>query len=262
MELLEAWVYHLRPSEWGGWYSYTIAALTLYGVYQYCLDVLVTRQRKSMPRSLSAVACVAASTSVVSVLCGLSLLYTVWTEDDFVPNVLEVSFLGLLQGLLFLCVNLFRFRARDVFPQHIVLPITKASILLVILSSWFLFDEFRTVTTSQLGGFILIAISIYLFREGKVGEATGNHGPAVGVPDARFKTGAFSLGMATVVSAGIALLAKYAVGPSGIDVVMFMFFSNVFSSLVGYAMVQRELQRVRGMQILSSAGSVSNPMKG
>ena len=127
-------------------------------------------------------------------LCGVSLLYTVWTEVDFVPGVAEAAFLGLLQGLLFLCVNMFRFRARDVFPQHIVLPITKASILLVIVSSWLLFDELRGVTTAQLGGFILIGLSIYLFRKGEVGKATGEPGVQVGVSHLRFRSGAVSLG--------------------------------------------------------------------
>lgn len=256
------WFHAVRSAEWGGWYAYTIVSLVLYGVYQYSLDNLVTRRRRASARSVCAMAAVAASTAIVTILSGTWVLYRLYV-DGFISGVGEAAFLGSLQGLLFLFICKFRFQAREVFPQRIVLPVTKASILLVILASWFLFGEIHKVTATQLVGFVLIGMSIYLFKGGKVGkvadsrdgktnELDKNNGENSGKPEGesgqggdwspRYKRALFSLVWATVVSAAIALLAKYAVGPTNIDIWLFMFFSNAFTSLVGYALVQRELR--------------------
>ncbi len=241
MEEFKAWIFYFRLSGWGDWYTYTLASLVLYGVYQYCLDLVVTHRSRLLPRSVAALAAVAASTATVAVLSGVWLLCVI--SKEMVPGAFRAAGLGLLQGLLFLCVNLFRFRAREVFPQHIVLPVSKVSILLVILCSWFLFDELASVTTSQLTGFILIGLSIYLFRAGEVGKAVDENSASVARPPSEVKVGVLNLVMATVASAGIAILAKYAVGTSNISIVMFMFFSNFFSSLVAYGMVWDEMRR-------------------
>ena len=114
------WFHAVRSAEWGGWYAYTIVSLVLYGVYQYSLDNLVTRRRRASARSVCAMAAVAASTAIVTILSGTWVLYRLYV-DGFISGVGEAAFLGSLQGLLFLFICKFRFQAREVFPQRIVL---------------------------------------------------------------------------------------------------------------------------------------------
>ncbi len=119
--------------------------------------------------------------------------------------------------------------------------------MLVILFSWFVFDEFASATAPQVAGILLMAMSIYLFTlgekevstSGASGQQTLGAGGEAGKPSGEvFTRGAVNLAMATIVTAAIALLAKYAVGTTQrVDTWLFIFFSNLASSVVACVLV-------------------------
>lgn len=235
MEILKAWWFHLQTTGENTWYFYVICGLLLYGVYQYLFDNLVTKRRCAMPRSVAAHAGVAASTFAIALPTGLILVWRMVSGGHVVDPMLAL-FLGLLQGTLFLLLNITRVKARTCFAQHTVLSVTKANVLIVILVSWLLFHE-DWFAPNRLAGFLLIGLSIYLFwRAEGTRQRLGSTdlSPSSANHDPNRPTALSFLLLATVVSASIALLAKYAVGPRKLDVVTFMFFSNAFSCFVAF----------------------------
>jgi len=249
IEELHAWLFYLNNIVINNWYLFTLSALVLYGVYQYLLDYSVNSNQTALPLSIATPVLVGGCCLTISVVSGLYLFYKSITGEILV-GLFHAVLLGGLQGVLFLFVNIFRFESRKAFPNHVVLPVTRGSVLIVILASWFLFDELAKVTASKLVGFVLIGLAIYLFKEfdakgSLVGDAESVHlqqnagNENAQTVDARVKA-AIYLVLATVVSAATALLSKYAVGPRNLNIWLFMFFSNYFSCIAAIFLIHQQ----------------------
>ncbi len=236
-----AWFHFVRSTGEDSWYFYTLTAMLVYGVYQYWFDHSVTTHRKETPLSVIADVTVAGATMSVTLLSAAYLSYLILIKGEWILDLSLAVFLGMLQGILFLLLNVFRLRARSHYPQHVVLPVTKSSILLVILVSWFLFGELESLTESRLAGFVLIGLSLLLISGGKKGGSTLK-ADASGKPTVTMAAPWVNLMMAILISAAIALLTKYAVGPSNLNIAQFIFFSNFFTCIVALGMTWQGLR--------------------
>lgn len=248
MQVFQAWLFHFTVAVSNNWHFFTLVSLVFYGIFQYMLDYSINYDRKSLTNSMATYAIVAGNTFTIIMLSGfIIVVYSILIKKEIIYGFVVALFLGVLQGLLYLFVNTFRFEARKVFPQHFVLPVIKASILVVILCSWVLFGEFASVTSAKLVSFCLIGLSIYLFKEFETrgnAKVVSKNPPqskpnGLKIPDnpkmspggkyqPKYFKGLMYLILATIASAAIALLAKYAVGPLDVNIYLFMFFSNFF----------------------------------
>jgi uncharacterized membrane protein len=256
----EALVTHFRFGLGGNWYLLSISSLFLYGVYQYWIDYLAERRRARLSAKLSGYVGIAASSSMITVMMSA---YTLWRilvvkDHDLLVDMSAAIYLGVLQGALFLFSNVYRMEARRRFPQHVVLPFTRFSTVLVVLCAFFVFDEVHALSQARLFGIVSVAISIYLFgswgeSKSSTGESTSfrwrdlTRAPAMG-------HGLASLVMATLISAAMAILAKYAVGPTNLQVSAFVLFSNAFTSIGAFVLIF--IERSKRKSVVDPAASV------
>lgn len=297
MEIIKALYTLFIFTLWENWYYLALISLLSYGIFQYLLDYYVNYNRKSLTSSIATSAIIAGNTFTIVIISSLILAYHI-IEKQIIFGLHIALLLGFIQGILFLLVNTFKFESRKVFPQHVVLPIMKGNILIVIIFSWFFLGEFASVTPSNFVGFFLIGFSIYLFKDfgknnetseklerfpdevkypedlnikirydnckqlliyaGIMSEEEKNKLLSLSTDDpykkaiealfSRFRNNnarqtidknstAFSkcvifLILATIISASISLLAKYAADPFNLNIFLFMLFSNFFSCFV------------------------------
>jgi uncharacterized membrane protein len=250
-EAIRAFAYHTWISVEGDWFFSTLIALVLYGAYQYLLDLSVTRKGMALLRGVATHAAVAGGSLSISAATAFWLLLGLLRRQAPAEERLGLAtigyavFLGIFQGLLFLFVNLFRAEARRSFSQQVVLSAGRLNTVLVILCSWFLFGELDAVQDSTILGFGLVAMSVWLLREGGVDAGGSGGAPADEAETAKpvdFRSTS-GLVLSVVVSAGILVLAKYAVGPSRIDIALFMFFSNTATFLGAFLFMALEVRR-------------------
>ncbi len=245
-DVIDIFWFFLQSRVATNWYPFTLGALFLYGFYLYLIDLAVETRPTTLARPVAISALIAGSSLLIVIVTGLYVVGSVLYQE-LMFNLETALALGLIQGLLFLSVNIFRFEARQVFPSHVVLPIVRSSVLIVILASWFFFDEFSSAETHNLVGFLLIGISIYLFRdfdEGTTSQQDLGQGSTATHSDSQKVKGIVLLLLATVVSATTTLLAKYAVGPSHVNIFLFMFFSNYFTLFAAFYIIRGHVRRL------------------
>jgi uncharacterized membrane protein len=169
VELFKASAFYLQDNMVLDWRTFTYTALFVYGLYQYLLDDSIQEQARArnLDRTLVTYVLLGSGSFTITVMSGLYLMYNsiVFRQEYIVTNFGTALFLGVLQGLLFFGANICRVEARKVLPNQFVLPVTKTSILIVVVVSWFLFDEFSGVTQYKFVGLMLIGLSIYLFKD-------------------------------------------------------------------------------------------------
>ncbi len=266
MEHLNAWLFYLKNAVVTDWYLFSLLALAIYGLYQYLLDYSIDSSSKTLPRSIVTLVLIGGGSLTIIFLSGLYLVVVSLFYEKMITGIGLAVLLGLLQGLLFLFLHLFRSLARQVFPNHVVLPITKTSILLVILASWFVFDEFASVTANKLVGLALIGLAIYLFKEteSREGSDSGLVTEGVNNPESASSDettinpiiATIYLAIATMISAAIALLAKYAVGPSNLDIFLFIFLSNYTICFAAFYLLRREMKKTDWLQLVEGRGAL------
>ncbi len=230
------------------WYYLTLISLFLYGIYHYLLDYFVNHKKKSLTTSMATSAIVAGNSFSVIILTSI-ISATYIYKREFIFGFFAAFLVGVVQGILFFLGNSFKFESRKIFPQHIVLSITKANILLVIIFSWFILGEFAAVTPYNFVGLFLIGLSIYFFKDFEIGKNITEKTETTKKDSPLFAKGILYLGLATIVAAAISLLAKYAVDPFNLNIFLFMFFSNFVSCVAGlYFVYSEKKQNIRKKQ--------------
>lgn len=229
------------------WQLFTIIALLVYGYYQYAMDASLSSFRKelSVPNEEASIQHIinymlCGSSTVVAVVCGVYSLY----HFEFGDKAIQISSLwiealvfGLLQGVLFYIVQYSRFVARSGgYSREFVHSVSRLNIFIVLLFGYFILGEGEEIKNS-LTELTLIAISIYLLSEAKISKEKSSNNEKVNIDDSivGVNSPAISitlyLSVAIIASACIQILSKYAVGTTDIDIMFFMFVSNVFTSI-------------------------------
>lgn len=255
MDDINAWLFNIELALASGWKLYTFLALFSYGVYQYLLEYSVDKHARIIDRSI-VIKLMLASGSMTLVICSSIYLIYISLQGVVLNNIGYGIVLGILQGILFFFANKFRFEATRYYPISMVLPVTKLSILIVIIMSWIWFDEFDSVTGNSLVGFILIGLAIYLFKE----EDEKKENTFADEEERRLSKFRASIYLvsATLASAAIALLSKYAVGPVKIDIFMFIFISNYVLVIVAIFLLVPQLKKIKSDIINSSVQPDAN----
>ncbi len=224
------------------WYYFTLISLLLYGIYYYLLDYFINHKKRSLTTSVATCSIVAGNGFSVVILTFI-IIVIYFYKNEFIFGFFAAFLLGTVQGILFFFGNSFKFESRRIYPQHIVLSITKTNILLVIIFSWFILGEFASVTSYNFVGLFLIGLSIYLFRDFEIGKGIAEKSKKLKKDSHVYIKGMLYLGLATIVAAAISLLAKYAVDPFNLNIFLFMFFSNFFSCCAGLYFIYSEKRK-------------------
>lgn len=258
-----AWWFHISNTLLNNWYLFALTALVLYGIYQYLLDFSVESDSSALTNTTATCVLIVGGCLTISIFSGLYIFYLAidsYFTRELLTGVGTTAFLGILQGILFLMLNIFRSESRKVFPNHVVLPITRANVILVILASWFLFDELAKMTMNKLVGFALIGASLYLLKDFDRGknsnvDAAAIHSEQTQASPGKTETEAWlistlSLILATLASAASALLSKFAVGSLSLNIALFIFFSNFFTCFSGYFLILRKKKSIQTSGLL------------
>ena len=123
MEELYAWLFYLNTAVVNDWYLFTLLALAIYGLYQYLLDYSIDSGSKTLPRSIVTLVLIGGGSLTIIFLSGLYLVVVSLLYERMITGIGLAVLLGLLQGLLFLFLHIFRSEARKVFPNHVVLGV-------------------------------------------------------------------------------------------------------------------------------------------
>ncbi len=230
MNVTDVFKYYFSINIWNNWYYFTLFALLLYGIYHYLLDSSITKKKESLESSIALYSIVAGNTFIITILTSIKIAYDIFSGNIFFGTITTMIF-GLFQGLLFLFINVFRHKARDIFPQHYVMPIIRSSIIIVILFSWFALGELSSATPASFVGFFLVGLSIYLFKDTEI-KINADEDKKTDKKNPEYIKGVIYLAMAVIVSAAIYLLAKYAVDPFGLNIFLFIFFANLSTCCV------------------------------
>ncbi len=174
------------------------------------------------------------------------IVYVNPTEQSKVAIGIFVAF---LQGFLFFRAHQFRFNARKVFKQAVVLPVIKSSNLIVILVSWWLLNE--EITQVSLAGFLIIGISIYMLRDFDREKDDKSKKSS----DLEWVMAALQLTLAMAISAATALLSKFVVSSLQIDIWLFICISNLISIFFATLLIQRELKKLSQSSLLEIVGN-------
>lgn len=241
MKDIKAWYFNLEVTLANDWLILSLVALFSYGIYQYLLDCSISENSKIADRSIVVNLILAGGSLTVAILSGAYLI-TLSLKSVAIMNLWYGILLGVLQGALFYFTSKFRFESRKYYSNNVVLPITKLSILIVIIMSWVLFDE-KSITGDNLVGFALIGLAIYLFREFESNEEVITHDKLNDASSTLRTTSTIFLVLATISSAAIALLSKYAVGSTRINIALFIFISNCFLVVVSFILLHSQLRK-------------------
>lgn len=235
------------------WQLFTLIALLVYGYFQYSMDASLSAFRKELGFQKDEVATrsiinymMCGSSAMVAILCGTYSLYQFEFGDRAIQIyslLIEALIFGLLQGILFFLVQYSRFMARSGgYSREFVHSASRLNIFIVLLFGFFVLGEADEIKDSMVQ-LVLIAISIYLLsgkgvsiiktdvtsRNNNQGEMGYHEKNVIGNTPLSLP---MYLMIAIVASACIQILSKYAVGTTNIDIVFFIFVSNVFT-LIG-----------------------------
>ncbi len=252
MDDIKAWYFYLESSLSHDWRIFVLVALFSYGVYQYILDRSISEKSKIAGRPLVVNLMMAGGSLTVAILSGFYLIILCLGNVPII-NIWYGILLGALQGALFYFTNRFRFESRQYFTNNVVLPATKLSILIVVVMSWVFFDE-KTITGANLVGFVLIGMAIYLFKEFESADDGPSYEPDEISETLKIKATLYLI-LATISSAAIALLSKYAVGPTKINIGLFIFISNYSLVVVSFILLYPQLKRYLAQDETKEASS-------
>lgn len=260
MEFLEAWLFNIKANVAYNWHLFALLALLFYGLYQYLLDSSIEARSNTFPRPLTTCPLLGGASLTIVILSGIYLV-AMSIHGKYITHIYFATLLGFLQGILFLFAHLFRFEARKIFSNSVVLPITRANVLIVILASWTLFDEFSSVTGNNLVGFTLLGMAIYLFKDFQVEEDTKSSSSGKKITANQQLIAKGYLLTATIATAAISLLSKYAVGPSGLNIFLFMFLSNYAIIIMAYGLFQKSKKEFMTKNIRLNTNNTLNLKK-
>ena len=233
---MEVIVYGITDFTANLWQFYTILALITYGVYQYLVDKEVVSFREkcfvkqnNIPSSVAVTSIIAGSALFIVIINSIYIIYMlsfISESQRIINTIVSALLFGVFQGALFYFVQDCRFKAREVFSQPVVQSVTRLNVLIVLLVGWTMLGESEEIEKVGWLEFSLIAISIYLFSEKSDGN--GYSDTIVDWNNDRTIHAVIFLLLATFASASIQILSKYAVGPSQINIFLFMLASNIF----------------------------------
>lgn len=170
------------------WYFASVLSTIFYGIYFFMLKVAA--HYKISLKFLMVIQ------NLCLVCLTLFFLFYYQIKPDWDGWLI---FLAVANGILFMCTQIGRLQAMKYIPEGIVLPLTRASLILVCLWSWLVLDEH--IGTGGIVGILLsLAMMFLLNLERKNNQAHAES----------WKKGLSISMFAVLCSAGCAIVLKYA----------------------------------------------------